>query len=327
MTSQHPVLDELQERGDFGILGINLLRTAATSVIRTQKFPPPNGQAKWTEDDVLDVVTSWAWDSEKGKRRFRTMLASVNTDTGLGNYLAKSIQNHLRSESRQTETGARMLSVRNHVIHDKRIQVNFRPNMYSLMTAVGRPPYSGEHQLLVDAAATVAVRTKPWDTTKRRNPIATHDTVVEIVVAILGQADSPVMEDLVVWIVLDRCSVIMPVADISFGSEHDRAEDGAHCLELEPEAVAECTDKVWATLNMRQRLVLSAVVDNLSARSIEATLGIARQTAHRDIGRIKTILHDLLKDHPHQRHIMEELTARSRSLADGTDKAGATSLL
>ncbi|MHB1128855.1 MAG: hypothetical protein ACYC06_02255 [Ilumatobacteraceae bacterium] len=326
MTSQHPVLAELRERGDFGVLGIEMLKIAATSVIRTHKFPPPDGHPRWTEDDISDVVTDWAYDSAKGQKRLRMLLASVSTDMRLRGYLAKSIINHLRSEARQTEFGARLLAVRAHVKQDKRVHVGVRPNLYSLLTSVGRPPYSGEHHFLFDAAATIPVRSKPWETEKRRNPIASHDTIIGIVIAILERANSPVMEDLVVRIVLRRCGVILQIADVSFGAEHERAEEVFHGLEVEANAVSKFVDTAWAVLKPRQKLLVHALVDELSVRDIEATLGIARQTAYRDIGRIEAILHDLLKDHPDQAHIMEELTARSRALADGTADTGATSL-
>lgn len=329
MTAEHPTLAELRERGAFGELSLNLLAKVARSVVRAYGFPPPDGREEWTRTDIADVVRDWAFDEKSGERRVRAVLAAVTTDDGLRRYLSRSMTNHFRSQGRKTEFGARLLAVRAHVHQDDRIVVTADPDTYSLQAHVGQPPHSGEHQPLVEAAADVAVVLLPYETQQRRQPIATHATVIGIVAAVLHRADAPVMEDVIVNLVLHRCGVAWQFTETEFvPREHDHvgAADDADESPGPPAAAAVTADAVWAVLDPRQRLLVHALVDGMTVRQIEETLGVARQTAQRTLERLKLRLGELFGNSGGAAvAALADVTARSRALASGTTLPGVAS--
>lgn len=331
MTTANPILDELWERGGFGMLGLKLLATATRSVIKTHGFPPPDGRAKWTATDVRDVVNDWAFDPVKADLRVRTTVAAVTTDKALARYLEKAILNHLRSEGRKTEFGARLLSVRKHVAKDDRVVVRQDPDVYALLDHDGQPPYAGAHRPLVESAAAVAVQLNLWVTETRRHPIASRDTIMEIVVVVLGQAAAPVMEEVVVHIVLDRCGVSWQFSEITLddeqaGSVQAGPEDAVlETITTDRPRLTLDADAIWSALCDRQRLLLHALVDDLALRDVEAVLGVPRSTAQRVFGQLRDRLREMFADDPLASDVLQDLTTRSRALASGTEPNGGAS--
>lgn len=355
-TLADAAFSELQtSKGEFGPNCAELVRSLVDKARRVRDIPPPPGHDGWDPQACADVAASFLFgvdgddDVERARARRVRIYATCSSPGQLRKYLFRSIENYNADVARRTDFGARQRAVRRVVTGDPRFVVlkEARPYHYAIPEHVRNMPFSGSTRDLVHAVADVVIEPLNWDSDKRRSPIATATSIATIVFEILNHAGRPVLETTVVDVVLTHCGVVafveVPLDQArkwSSPDDFDEAETGirndtpdrqwdppaqASRPAFEPETVESRADRLWAAYTPRQRLLLYACVDELKVREIEATLGVPRSSAGRELTAIQNSLRLALGTDGLSIAVLRDLTARSRALATGTTVDGSPS--
>jgi hypothetical protein len=312
--------EELRNTGAAGPLAARLVYETVDAVRRFDRYPPPEGTDRWDETAVQEVSHEFLFGDGAAERLAR-LVATATDEESFERLLEAAVRNEFRMQARRTNTGAALRALTHAIERDGDIVVagaTTATRTWSLPEHQSKPPYSGPHSDLIDAAYAVPdVRRARWSqTSTRRPPIAESDSLRRVLRAVLDRAEAPVTPRLMLDVILAR---FPPVAggDVELTDElvpEDSGSPGAQLLAAE----------VWEQLTDNERLV--AGILDLPVRDVAAATGLSRSTAHRAVTAAKEVLAAFLSDLDDKAAVVAALAAASASVRErGTGRAGSAS--
>jgi hypothetical protein len=279
---------ELQQLGHFGQRGLELLFRLTRE--EAQRFPVLKPAAGWTEDSVWDCTQSFF--VEKGTAVTAAVLAQTADVASMGRYLRRSIRNFLIGKARETPVGAVRRKIEE-LLAAAPDFVQLPPGMPGAgrwqLDGEPQQPYAGQLQPLVTAACDVpGVRAVRWSG-ERRAPLASDESLVVIIRAVLTAAAGSLEVAQLTAVFLQRFPVAVEHADATLDEKvFDRAIAPA---EDRPDVVVEVSDRareVYEQLSPSQRVLLPHLDKPIADQMLVLNMG--RSQAYAAAGKLKAIL-------------------------------------
>jgi hypothetical protein len=285
---------ELQKLGHFGQLGLKLLFRLVREEVR--RFPVLEPGSGWTEDAVWDCVQDFF--AAQGSRVTAAVLAQTTDVDSMGRYLRRSIRNFLVSEARKTPTGAVRRKIEDLLAASPGFEQvpTGSPGAGRWQLAGAQwPPYAGELRLLVASAYSVpGVRAVRWSGA-RRAPLASDESLIAILEAVLSTAVGSLEVAQLTWVVLQRFPAAAEPADAAL--DQSTFEVAIAPLEDRPDVLVEVgarAQDVYEQLSASQRALLphmdKPVADHMQV------LGVGRSQAYEAARKLKALLEELVPE-------------------------------
>jgi hypothetical protein len=280
-----------------------------------QRFRVLRPATGWTEDAIWDCTQ--AFFVEKGAAVTTGVLTQTTDAASMGRYLRRSIRNYLISEARQTDRGA----VRRKIEDLLTATPDFTTvpagapgaGRWQLAREVTWPPYGGELEPLVTAAYAVpGVQAVRWSG-PRRAPLATDESLIAILEAVLAAAGGSMEPAELTWVLLQRFPAAAEVADAVL--DHHVFERTAAPAEQRPDVLVEGNDDldevsaraadVYGQLSPAQRVLLPHL--DAPITDVMKVLGVGRSQAYATVGKLKATLPELVPEDGLRRDVMLEV--------------------
>lgn len=312
--------EELSSTRAAGPLTINLVYETVDAVRRFDRYPPPEGTDRWDDTAVQEFAHEFLF-GDGAPERLARVAATATDEESFERLLEAAVRNQFRMQARRTDTGAALRALTHAVERDGGIVfagTTTATRTWSLPDHQAKPPYSGPHGDLIDAAYAVPdVRRARWSqTSTRRPPIAESDSLRRVLRAVLDRAGAPVAPRLMLDVILAR----FPLAA---GGAVELTDD------LEPVATGSpsaqlLAAEVWEQLTDNERLV--AGILDLPVRDVADATGLSRSSAHRALTSAREVLAAFLSDLDDKAAVVAALVAASASVRSrGTERAGSAS--
>lgn len=178
---------------------------SARAFARTKKFTTPNGSWVWSNDDIDDLVGDFlvrpqriaaladrAGEGPDSVKKFRGALQTSLKNVVIDRYhatpqgvLSRRIERRMKAHPAVTEVA---------------------PHHWSLLKYKDEPHWHGNNKLLVAAVSRINIAPPPaWDENSERNPPATTTATVDLAcITVLTVAETPVQQETVQLIVVER---------------------------------------------------------------------------------------------------------------------------
>jgi hypothetical protein len=261
-----------------------------------QRFPVLRPAAGWTEDSVWDCTQSFF--AAKGRAVTAAVLAQTPDVASMGRYLRRSIRNFLISKARETPIGAVRRKIEDLLAATPDL-VQVPPGMpgagHWQLDGEPQQPYAGPLQPLVVVAYGVpCVRAIRWSG-ERRAPLASDESLVAIIRAVLAAAAGSLEIAQLTAVFLRRFPVAVEHADATLDEQvFDRAIAPA---EDRPDVLVEVSDRarqVYEQLSPSQRALLPHL-DKPVADQMQM-LNVGRSQAYAAAGKLKAVLTELVPE-------------------------------
>jgi hypothetical protein len=261
-----------------------------------QRFPVLKPGAGWIEDSVWDCTQSFF--AEKGPAVTAGVLAQTSDIASMGRYLRRSVRNFLIGKARETPIGAVRRKIEE-LLASTADFVQLPPGIPGAgrwqLDIEPQQPYSGELQPLVTAAYGVpGVGAVRWSG-ERRAPLASDESLVAIIRAVLTAAAGPLEVAQLTAVFLARFRVAVEHADATLD---ERAfEQAIAPAEDRPDVVIDVSDRardVYEQLSPSQRALLPHLDKPVADQML--VLNVGRSQAYAAAGKLKAILSELVPE-------------------------------
>lgn len=261
-----------------------------------QRFPVLEPGSGWTEDSIWERVQSFF--TERGREVTVAVLAQTSDLASMSRYLRRSIRNFLVSEARKTPVG----SVRRKIEDLLAASPEFE-RVPSGTAGAGRwqlvgaqwSPYAGELRPLVAAAYSIpGVRAVHWSG-GRRAPLASDESLVAILNAVLSAAAGSLAVPEVTWVLVQRFPAAVELADATL--DQSAFDLTVAPFEDRPDVLVEVSARareVYDQLSPSQRALLphldKPVDDHMQI------LGVGRSQAYEAARKLRAALRELVPE-------------------------------
>lgn len=286
---------ELQQFGHLDRRGLALLVELIGQELR--RFPVLLGDRPgWTADDAWD----WAHEffAAKGSVVTAGLLAQTHDAASMSRYLRRAVRHFLVDQARKTPQGAVRRKIEELLAATPSFaQVPERTpgaGRWQLADAP-RPPFGGNLQPLVRAAHGVAgVRAVRWSGA-RRSPLASDESLIAILRAIMEAADGSLEVGQLTAVLLQRFPAAVEYADTALD---EQVFDAAAAPPLEqPDVIVEVRERAldaYGQLSPSQRALLPHLDEPISRQC--AVLGLGRSQAYAASATLKLLLGEVVPD-------------------------------
>lgn len=312
--------EELRGTEALGPLTIDLVYETVDAVRRFDRYPPPEGTGRWDETAVQEFAHGFLL-GEGATERLARLVATATDEESFERLLEAAVRNEFRMQARRTDTGAALRAIIHAIERDGGIVIagtTTATRTWSLQEHQSKPPYSGPHSDLIDAAYAVPdVRRARWSqTSTRRPPIAESDSLRRVLRAVLERAGAPVAPRLMLDVILARFPLVAG-GDVELTDDLVPADSGSPSAQL-------LAAEVWEQLTDNERVVVGIL--DLPVRDVAVATGLSRSTAHRAVAAAKEVLAAFLSDQDDKAAVVAALVGASSSARErGTDRAGSAS--
>lgn len=308
---------ELQSTGRVGPEFYGLLMRTVAAAVRAGRYPPPDGNA-WRPDDIRDVAHGFLTDANALRRLTGLHLRAVD-DVSLGRLVWTAVVNLLRDRARRTDRGAFHRKLDDLIARDDNDldKIDTPAGQAVTLPGMGHEPWNGDERQLAAAAYDVDdVRILRWRSAARRSPLAQAASLVEVMAAIVGAADAPVLLPVLQRAMETRFTLAAPPVIVDIDDEPLAGGDDPADVALTREAAADVFDQ----LTERERTALAYF--DLPVRELSKRMDVSKSTAGNVRARLEAILTSTLIDDDDPEATLAEL----REVAlDWTRRHGPTS--
>ncbi|MGW2796039.1 hypothetical protein [Streptomyces sp. NPDC001269] len=283
--------EELAKYGQFGDLGLELLRRVGRQVARSQGFPPPEGHAAWTDEAVDELLFEMI--SRKGENFLLNCFLKTVDDASLEKMFFTSIRNFLIDEAKRTERGKLRRRFAARLSADSRFRAV--PGTSPRWALTSHPPgavWQGDLDELVKASWEVrGVWITAWNHSGP-TPRETVRALMAVLTGVLEAAGGAVREEELAKVLEARFELLAPAEFTALytddGALIDSATDQEHgTVPAEAETVA---GEIWAEMSPQERTLLSLLEDDPAEVSVLLKLGRRQTSAIMDALREKLML-------------------------------------
>lgn len=285
----------MQQFGEFGPHSLQLLMDLVSQEVH--RFPVLlHPGAKWTRDAVAEWTQEFF--AAKGAAVTAALLAQVNDVATMARYLRRSVRHFLVDAARDTDVGA----IRRKIDDLLRATPDFL-QVPPRVPGAGRwelageqqPPYGGDLRPLVAAAYAVpGVRVVRW-TGDRRKPLASDESLVAILRAVLRAANGSLEVAQLTAVLVRRFPAAVQYADATLDEE--TFNQAVAPLEDMPDVVLDVSDRaqeVYAQLSPSQRALLPQLDKPITEQA--HVLGVGRSQAYTASAKLKALIVVLMPD-------------------------------
>lgn len=299
---------------------VDLVYETVDAVRRFDRYPPPAGNDRWTEDAIQEFAHDFLY-GPNGPERLTRLVASATSEDSFERVLEAAVRNEFRMQARSTDKGAVLRALTHAVERDDNILIlgtTTTTRTWTLDRHADEAPFAGRINDLIDAAYAVPdVRRARWSpTSTRRPPIAESDSLRRVIHGILGRAQAPVDPQTMLQVIVARFPNTV-TGTVEVDSNHVAA------VSRTGDAVT-IAQFAWEELSDNERLV-SGILD-LSIREIAEATGLSRSTAQRAVAGARTALAEILVDMDGQESVVAELAEMSAAVRNiGTERVASAS--
>jgi len=261
-----------------------------------RRFPVLEPDSGWTEDDVWDCTQDFF--AAQGSRVTAAVLTQTADVDSMGRYLRRSIRNFLVSEARKTPTGAVRRKIEDLLAVSpmfERVPTGAPGAGRWQLASAQWPPYAGELRPLVAAAYSVAgVRTVRWSG-ERRAPLASDDSLIAILTAVLSAAAGSLEIAELTWVLLQRFPAAVEPADATL--DQSTFELAIAPLQDRPDVLVEIgarAQEVYEQLSPSQRALLPHIARPVADQM--QVLDVRRSQAYEAARKLKAVLEELVPE-------------------------------
>lgn len=297
---------ELQRLGRLGPLGLKLLVEMTRQELR--RFPVLAAPVASTGDDV---VVEWTHDFFAAKASVITaaLLAQTVDEASMARFLRRSVRNFLVDAARDSDLGAIRRKIENLLAATAAFQ-KIPPSTVGAgrwaIAGYSSPPYGGGLEPLVAAAYSVfGVQAVRWSG-QRRAPMASDESLIKILVAVLTAAAGAVEIADLTAVMAQRFPVAVNLTDAALDEQtyiHFAAP-----LHERPDVLVEVSEtaaEVYGQLSPSQRALLPHL--DASIRDQSEVLGVGRSQTYAIAAQLKAALRELIPDDELRDEVILEL--------------------
>lgn len=252
--------------------------------------------ASWTPDAVAEWTQEFF--AARGAAVTAALLAQVTDVASMARYLRRSIRHFLVDAARDTDLGAIRRKIEDLLAATPEfVQVPPKTPGAGRWQLAGeqQPPSGGDLRPLVAAAYAVPhVRAVRWSG-KRRKPLARDESLLAILVAVLGTAAGSLEVAQLTAVLVRRFPAAVEYADATL--DEQTFDLAVAPLEDRPDVMLEVSDraqKVYAQLSPSQRALLPHLGRPIGDQA--QVLGLGRSQAYAASGKLKALLVELVPD-------------------------------
>ena len=318
-------LAELRETGRLGPEGAALLYRGVARTARARNFPPPEEHDAWDERAVAAVAHDFLT-VPRGKRRLADLVVRATSEASFRGLLEKAVLNHLRDMARETDRGALIRRLGDVLAKAQNVvKVSDSPARWALADGPASPSTVPPSRLASAAAAVVEVTVPRWGSSRRRAPVADHDTLERLCLAILASGEGSLDVPAIAAAVAAR----LEAARVPLTLELDTWE---HMVDPDPGSHPEAdvvermyADDLFSGLSDREKILLATWERPL--RDLGDILGVRHSQAQVHRQRLADRLREELIDDEGADEVISQLRAYAVVwLSERTTGRGSTSI-
>lgn len=291
---------EFESRGEFGELGLQLLRT-----LMNQELSRFSALTQHETEDLWDYVQKFFKD--RGKKLTAALKVNASDESSFGKYIRSSINNWLIDQIRKTDLGAMRRQIEelletNSCFH--RVPEGEAGAGRWQIDGSSSGPWGGDPSQLDAVAASISIHAVRSKGSQRRPPLGSRKELVALIEAILVRAGGSLETAQIVDVFTRRFPGALRPIQVSLDTQWtegtaaiDRADTNSFgdpertAIEAEENFDLEhCALRVFGQLQPQERQI-ALVLGNVTA--VQSLLGCGRSTAYLQNAKVAELIKEL----------------------------------